>query len=95
MFNFNFFKSAPAETESQEKTWDPNTVAMQQPSSPAAPSTDKGVVSEQPVCHPPSSPSTGSTRVVHMKQANDVQTGQEQMQMHLRGGGGGGICCGM
>lgn len=52
MFNFNFFKSAPAETEpTQQNSWDPNTVAMQQPSSPAAPSTNK-VVSEQPVCHP-------------------------------------------
>lgn len=49
MFNFNFFKSGPAEAQAQEKTWDPNTVAMQQPSSPAAPSTNQNVVSEQPV----------------------------------------------
>lgn len=50
MFNFNF-KSTPAETDSSaENSWDPNTVAMKQPSSPAAPSTDKNIVSEQPVC---------------------------------------------
>lgn len=49
MFNFNFFKSAPAEAQAQENSWNPNTVAMQQPSSPAAPSTNQNVVSEQPV----------------------------------------------
>lgn len=49
MFNFNFFKSAPAETQGQENSWNSNTVAMQQPSSPAAPSTNQNVVSEQPV----------------------------------------------
>lgn len=50
MFNFNFFKSAPAESESApENQWNANTVAMQQPSSPAAPSTNQQVVSEQPV----------------------------------------------
>ncbi|KAJ5673784.1 hypothetical protein N7462_009223 [Penicillium macrosclerotiorum] len=48
MFGFNFFKSAPAEAEAtQENTWNGNTVAMQ-PSSPAAPTTNQGVVSEQP-----------------------------------------------
>lgn len=53
MFNFNFFKSSPAaEAEcAQENTWNGNTVAMQQPSSPAAPSTEN-VVSEQPVRQP-------------------------------------------
>ncbi|KAJ5635137.1 uncharacterized protein N7484_008450 [Penicillium longicatenatum] len=70
MFNFNFFKSSPAESEcSQENSWNGNTVAMQQPASPAAPSTEN-VVSQQP--------------------AN-----QEQMSMQLRGGGGGGLCCGI
>lgn len=49
MFNFNFFKSNPAEAQTQENSWNPNTVAMQQPSSPAAPSTNQNVVSEQPV----------------------------------------------
>ena len=54
MFNFNFFKSAPAESQaqSQEGTWNPNTIAMQQPSSPAAPSADGNVVAQQPVCGP-------------------------------------------
>ncbi|KAF7717335.1 Uncharacterized protein PECH_002029 [Penicillium ucsense] len=72
MFNFNLFKSAPAESQSQsqEGAWNPNTVAMQQPSSPAAPSADGNVVSQQP-------------------------TGQEEMSMQLRGGGGGGLCCGI
>jgi hypothetical protein len=51
MFNFNLFKSAPAESDSApENTWNSNTVAMQQPASPAAPSTNQQVVSEQPVC---------------------------------------------
>ncbi|CAI7589644.1 hypothetical protein N7533_002963 [Penicillium manginii] len=71
MFNFNLFKSAPAESDSApENTWNSNTVAMQQPASPAAPSTNQQVVSEQP--------------------AN-----QEGMSMQLRGGGGGGLCCGI
>lgn len=50
MFNFNLFKSSPAaEAEcAHENSWNGNTVAMQQPSSPAAPSTEN-VVSEQPV----------------------------------------------
>jgi hypothetical protein len=55
MFNFNFFKSAPAEAQTQENSWNANTVAMQQPSSPAAPSTNQ-VVSEQPVRFTPSRP---------------------------------------
>lgn len=52
MFNFNFFKSTPAESKSSPDNltaWNPTTLHMQQPSSPAAPSTDKNVVSQQPV----------------------------------------------
>ena len=50
MFNFNFFKSSTQESEhSHENTWNPNNLAMQQPASPAAPSTNPNVVSEQPV----------------------------------------------
>ncbi|PKX99485.1 uncharacterized protein P174DRAFT_437946 [Aspergillus novofumigatus IBT 16806] len=45
---FDFFKSskdsAPAQ---QHPTWDPNTLTMQQPASPEAPSTER-VVTEQP-----------------------------------------------
>jgi len=51
MFNFNFFKSAPEAETTNENSWSPDTIAMQQPSSPAAPSTNQ-VVSEQPVCCP-------------------------------------------
>ncbi|KAJ5215914.1 uncharacterized protein N7498_002321 [Penicillium cinerascens] len=47
MFNFNFFKSAPAAETANENGWNSNTVAMQQPSSPAAPSASQ-IVSEQP-----------------------------------------------
>ncbi|KAJ5281634.1 hypothetical protein N7478_007006 [Penicillium angulare] len=69
MFNFNFFKSSPAtEAEATENRWNPDTVAMQQPTSPAAPSTNQNVVSEQP---------------------------STQEGMELRGGGGGGLCCGI
>ncbi|KAJ5172508.1 hypothetical protein N7492_005101 [Penicillium capsulatum] len=71
MFGFNFFKSSTPESEhshSHENTWNPNNLAMQQPASPAAPSTNPNVVSEQP---------------------------NTQEQMQLRGGGGGGLCCGI
>ncbi|KAJ6120781.1 hypothetical protein N7523_005061 [Penicillium sp. IBT 18751x] len=44
MFNFNFFKSS---VESNENGWNSNTIAMQQPTSPAAPSTSQ-VISEKP-----------------------------------------------
>ncbi|KAF7172331.1 hypothetical protein CNMCM5623_004558 [Aspergillus felis] len=43
MFNFNPFKSK--EEQPQQSTWDPNTLAMTQPSAPAAPTQ---VVSQQP-----------------------------------------------
>ncbi|KAL2703932.1 hypothetical protein AAEP93_005003 [Penicillium crustosum] len=46
MFNFNFFKSAPA-NEPATDGWNANTVTMQ-PTSPAAPSSNQNVVSEQP-----------------------------------------------
>lgn len=51
MFNFNFFKSAPEAETANENAWNSNTVAMQQPSSPAAPSASQ-IVSEQPVRYP-------------------------------------------
>ncbi|KAF9892478.1 hypothetical protein FE257_001587 [Aspergillus nanangensis] len=44
---FNWFKSSTEEPKTQQPTWDPNTVTTQQPSSPAAPSTDR-VVAQQP-----------------------------------------------
>ncbi|KAJ6099811.1 hypothetical protein PENARI_c007G04401 [Penicillium arizonense] len=48
MFNFNFFKSTPVNDQTPtEGTWNPNTVTMQ-PISPAAPSSNQAVVSEQP-----------------------------------------------
>ncbi|KAJ5881909.1 uncharacterized protein N7529_000581 [Penicillium soppii] len=48
MFNFNFFKSAGAEEQHTEgNNWNANTVTMQ-PTSPAAPSSNQAVVSEQP-----------------------------------------------
>lgn len=55
MFNFNFFKSSstPEAEHSHENTWNPNNLAMQQPASPAAPSTNPDVVSQQPVCFIP------------------------------------------
>ncbi|KGO77068.1 hypothetical protein PITC_005930 [Penicillium italicum] len=46
MFNFNFFKSAPA-NEPATDGWNANTVTMQ-PTSPAAPSSNQNVVTEQP-----------------------------------------------
>lgn len=98
MFNFNFFKSAPAEAQAQENAWNPNTVAMQQPSSPAAPSTNQNVVSEQPVrLHPTHRPLSGliTVREFEWKLIYGLQSNQEDMSMQLRGGGGGGLCCGL
>ncbi|CDM27785.1 hypothetical protein CBS147339_4353 [Penicillium roqueforti] len=46
MFNFNFFKSAPA-NEPTAESWNPNTITMQ-PTSPAPPSANQNVVFEQP-----------------------------------------------
>ncbi|KAL4889523.1 hypothetical protein BDV59DRAFT_205193 [Aspergillus ambiguus] len=70
---FTWFKSSKEESapKTQQPTWDPNTLTMQQPSSPAAPTTER-VVTEQP-----------------------EQTNQENMQMKLRGGGAGDVCCGV
>lgn len=47
---FSWFKSSKEESapQTQQPTWDPNTLTMQQPSSPAAPTTER-VVTEQPV----------------------------------------------
>jgi hypothetical protein len=86
MFNFNFFKSAHAE-EPTEGNWNANTVTMQ-PTSPAAPSSNQNIVTEQPVCEPCIAHGN-----IPKSQTNIVQSTQEQMQ--LRGGGGGGICCGV
>ncbi|KAJ5474507.1 hypothetical protein N7475_004073 [Penicillium sp. IBT 31633x] len=47
MFNFNFFKSTPANETATETTWNANTVTMQ-PISPAAPSSNRNAISEQP-----------------------------------------------
>lgn len=47
---FDFFKSSKEESpRTQQPTWDPNTMTMQQPASPPAPMVDR-TVSEQPVC---------------------------------------------
>lgn len=50
---FDFFKSSKdASPAQQQPTWDPNTLTMQQPPRPEAPSTER-VVTEQPVrSHP-------------------------------------------
>ncbi|KAJ5571223.1 hypothetical protein N7535_004883 [Penicillium sp. DV-2018c] len=48
MFNFNFFKSTPTESATEEAKWNANTVTMQQPTSPAAPSSNKDIITEQP-----------------------------------------------
>jgi len=46
---FDWFKSSKQEDSSQRPTWDPNTINMNQPSSPLAPITER-VVAQQPVC---------------------------------------------
>lgn len=46
---FDWFKSSKQEDSSQQPTWDPNTMTMNQPSSPSAPTTEC-VVTQQPVC---------------------------------------------
>ncbi|RHZ48507.1 biotin--[acetyl-CoA-carboxylase] ligase BPL1 [Aspergillus thermomutatus] len=91
MFNLNLFKSK--EEQRQQSTWDPNTLTMTQPSTPAAPTQ---VVSQQPV-HPHSTTPcpvfdvTGSTDTCAV-----VQPAQEQMDMRLRGGGEKeDVCCGV
>ncbi|BDD55274.1 hypothetical protein MAP00_000811 [Monascus purpureus] len=43
----NWFKSSNQQESAQQPTWDPNTLTMQQPTSPQAPSTEN-VVTEQP-----------------------------------------------
>lgn len=57
MFNFSWFKSSSNE-DANTSTWNPNTLTMDQPSSPAAPAVQQQqqqVVTEQPVslclCH--------------------------------------------
>ncbi|GFF33095.1 hypothetical protein IFM46972_03772 [Aspergillus udagawae] len=45
---FDFFKSSKDSAPTQQQpTWDPNTLTMQQPASPEAPSTER-TVTEQP-----------------------------------------------
>lgn len=46
MFNFSWFKS----NKEQEASWNPNTLTMEQPSSPPAPVAQDQIVTEQPVC---------------------------------------------
>ena len=50
MFNFSWFKSSSNE-DANTSTWNPNTLTMDQPSSPAAPAVQQQqqVVAEQPV----------------------------------------------
>ncbi|GAD97513.1 conserved hypothetical protein [Paecilomyces variotii No. 5] len=43
---FSWFKSSKQET-APERTWNPNTMTAEQPTSPAAPTTER-VVTEQP-----------------------------------------------
>ncbi|KAJ5697278.1 hypothetical protein N7488_010962 [Penicillium malachiteum] len=62
----NWFQPAQAPIENK---WDGNTVTMQQPNSPEAPSMNQ-TITEQP-------------------------SGPEGMSVHMRGGDGGDICCGM
>ncbi|OOO07119.1 hypothetical protein OAory_01093220 [Aspergillus oryzae] len=47
MFGFSWFKSSKEEETSQQPTWNPNTLTMEQPTSPAAPNQQQ-VVTEQP-----------------------------------------------
>ncbi|KAJ5803525.1 uncharacterized protein N7503_005975 [Penicillium pulvis] len=58
-----------ADAPLNENKWDANTVTMQQPNSPAAPSMNQ-TVTEQP-------------------------GGVESMGVHMRGGDGGDLCCGI
>ena len=50
MFNFSWFKASNKEDQNTS-TWNPNTLTMEQPSSPSAPvaQQNQGVVTEQPV----------------------------------------------
>ena len=54
MFNFSWFKSSSNE-DANTSTWNPNTLTVDQPSSPAAPAVQQQqqqqqqVVTEQPV----------------------------------------------
>ena len=58
MFNFSWFKSSSNE-DAHTSTWNPNTLAMDQPSSPAAPAVQQQqqqqVETEQPVSPLPAS----------------------------------------
>lgn len=88
MFNFTpttWFKSSQ---DPSHATWDANTVTMDQPTSPSAPTTDT-VVTEQPV------PTLGNIPL-NLLTTNYIQARQEQMKMSLRGGAGAGdVCCGV
>lgn len=77
---FSWFKSSKQES-APEATWDPNTVTMAQPQSPAAPTTE-GVVTGQPVWFQPG-PKLSSSHDAEMK----IQTPNNNMDMSLRGGG--------
>ncbi|RJE18561.1 hypothetical protein PHISCL_09107 [Aspergillus sclerotialis] len=88
MFNFTpsaWFKSSQDPSHS---TWDANTVTMDQPTSPSAPTTEN-VVTEQPV-------QNFDNILLNTLTTNCMQARQEQMKMDLRGGAGAGdICCGV
>jgi hypothetical protein len=48
MFGSSWFKSSKEEETPKDATWNPNTLTMEQPTSPAAPNQSQ-VVTEQPV----------------------------------------------
>ncbi|OJJ51238.1 hypothetical protein ASPZODRAFT_12077 [Penicilliopsis zonata CBS 506.65] len=65
---FDIFKSSPK--EQQHQTWVPETLTMQQPSSPGAPTTER-VVTEQPA----SQESMNSTMRLRGGEAGDICCG--------------------
>ncbi|RHZ53089.1 hypothetical protein CDV55_102149 [Aspergillus turcosus] len=88
---FDFFKSSKDSAPSQQQpTWDPNTLTMQQPASPEAPSTER-VVTEQPVRFLTNSFFLTTRNKILILSKNN----QESMKMQLRGGGAGDVCCGV
>lgn len=91
MFGLNFFKKDdPPVNTTNANSWNPSSLTMDQPRSPAAPN-DHQVVSEQPVCF------CLLVSIFHfnldLADCTLFQPAQEEMQ--LRGGGGGEVCCGV
>ncbi|OJJ65099.1 hypothetical protein ASPSYDRAFT_39896 [Aspergillus sydowii CBS 593.65] len=82
MVSFNplsLFKSSRDEQANSNPTFDPNTLTMVQPGSPNGPSMNANNNSNGVVSEQP-------VRQEQMGTGNDL---------HLRGGGGGGFCCGI